>query len=31
MEYDGQDWIQLAQDCDQCHGLVNTSMNLKIL
>jgi hypothetical protein len=29
-EWDGMDWIQLAQDRDQCRALVNTVMNLRV-
>jgi hypothetical protein len=25
----GMDWIDLAEDRDQCHALVNTIMNLR--
>jgi hypothetical protein len=27
---DGMDWIDLAQDRDQCRALVNTVMNLRV-
>jgi hypothetical protein len=27
----GRDWIELSQDRDQCRGLVNTVMNLRVL
>jgi hypothetical protein len=26
----GMDWIQLAEDRDQCRALVNTVMNLRV-
>jgi hypothetical protein len=29
-EWDGMDWIDLAQDRDQWRGLVNTVMNLRV-
>jgi hypothetical protein len=29
--WDGMDWIDLAQDMDQCRALVNTVMNLRVL
>jgi hypothetical protein len=28
--WDGRDWIDLAQDRDQCRALVNTVMNLRV-
>jgi hypothetical protein len=28
--WDGIDWIDLAQDRDQCRGLVNRVMNLQV-
>jgi hypothetical protein len=28
--WDGMDWIDLAQDRDQCRALVNTMMNLQV-
>jgi hypothetical protein len=28
--WDGMDWIDLAQDRDQCSPLVNTVMNLRV-
>jgi hypothetical protein len=28
--WDGKDWIDLAQDRDQCMALVNTVMNLRV-
>jgi hypothetical protein len=28
--WDGMDWIDLAQDRDQCRALVNTVMNLRV-
>jgi hypothetical protein len=28
--WDGVDWIDLAQDRDQCGGLENTAMNLRV-
>jgi hypothetical protein len=31
IEWDGMDWIYLAQDRDQWRALVNTVMNLRIL
>ena len=30
-EWDGMDWIGLAQDRDQWRALVNTRMNLRVL
>jgi hypothetical protein len=30
IEWDGMDWIDLAQDRDQWRGLVNTVMNLRV-
>jgi hypothetical protein len=30
LEWDGMDWIDLAQDTDQWKGLVNTVMNLRV-
>jgi hypothetical protein len=27
---DGTDWIDVAQDRDQCRALVNTVMNLRV-
>jgi hypothetical protein len=30
IEWDGMDWIELAQDRDQCRALVNTVMNLGV-
>jgi hypothetical protein len=30
LEWDGMDWIELAQDRDQCRVLVNTVMNLRV-
>jgi hypothetical protein len=30
IEWDGMDWIHLAQDRDQWRALVNTVMNLRI-
>jgi hypothetical protein len=29
-EWGGMDWIDLAQDRDQCRALVNTVMNLRV-
>jgi hypothetical protein len=29
--WDGMDWIDLAQDRDQCRAPVNTVMNLRVL
>jgi hypothetical protein len=31
IEWDGMDWIDLAQDRDQWRALVNTMMNLQVL
>jgi hypothetical protein len=31
IEWDGMDWIDLAQDRDQWRVLVNTVMNLRVL
>jgi hypothetical protein len=28
--WDGMDWIDLAQDIDQCRALVNSVMNLRV-
>jgi hypothetical protein len=28
--WDGMDWIDLAQDRDQCRAFVNTAMNLRV-
>jgi hypothetical protein len=30
IEWDGMDWIDLAQDRDQCKALVHTVMNLRV-
>jgi hypothetical protein len=30
IEWDGMDWIDLAQDMDQCRALVNTVMNFRV-
>jgi hypothetical protein len=30
IEWDGMDWIDLAQDMDQWRALVNTVMNLRV-
>jgi hypothetical protein len=30
IEWDGMDWIDLAQDKDKWRALVNTLMNLKV-
>jgi hypothetical protein len=30
IEWDSIDWIDLAQDRDQCRALVNTMMNLRV-
>jgi hypothetical protein len=30
IEWDGVDWIDLAQDRDQCRALVNRVMNLRV-
>jgi hypothetical protein len=29
--WDGMDWIDLAQNRDQCRALANTVMNLRVL
>jgi hypothetical protein len=29
-EWDGMNWIELAQDRDRCRALVNTAMNLRV-
>jgi hypothetical protein len=31
IECDGVNWIDLAQDRDQCRALVNTVMNLRVM
>jgi hypothetical protein len=31
IEWDGMDWIDLAQDKDQWRALVNTAMNLRVV
>jgi hypothetical protein len=31
IEWDGMDWIDLAEDWDQWRALVNTVMNLRVL
>jgi hypothetical protein len=31
IRWDGMDWIDRAQDRDQCRALVNTVMNLRVL
>jgi hypothetical protein len=28
--WDGVDWIDMAQDSDQCRALVNTVLNLRV-
>jgi hypothetical protein len=28
--WDGVDWIDMAQDRDQCRAIVNTAMNLRV-
>jgi hypothetical protein len=30
IRWDGVDWIDMAQDRDQCRALVNTVMNLPV-
>jgi hypothetical protein len=30
IEWDGMDWIDLAQDSDECRVLFNTVMNLRV-
>jgi hypothetical protein len=30
MGWDGMDWIDLAQDWDQCRALVNTAIKLRV-
>jgi hypothetical protein len=30
MGWYGMDWIELAEDRDQCRALVNTVMNLRV-
>jgi hypothetical protein len=30
IEWDGMDWIDLAQDMDKWRALVNTAMNLQV-
>jgi hypothetical protein len=30
IEWDGMDWINLAQDKDRWQALVNTAMNLRV-
>jgi hypothetical protein len=31
IEWEGMDWIDLAEDRDQCRAVVNTVTNLRIL
>jgi hypothetical protein len=30
IEWDGVDWIDMAQDMDQCRAFVNTVLNLRV-
>jgi hypothetical protein len=30
IEWDGVDWMDMAQDWDQCRALVNTVLNLRV-
>jgi hypothetical protein len=30
IRWDGMDWLDLTQDCDQRRALVNTVMNLQV-